>query len=121
MHSFPVTEHHVVVPEMLLRYCAQNLPRAEPTPMHKFEWQPGPKGFTHLMCKASGKIVSPFIITLLFTSKQSIYHYCKSILIISNDSSSQNNSVESTIYFLPVSIIINKNVYRSSLQLSLTP
>lgn len=58
VHSFPVTEHYVVVPEMPLRYCAQNLLRAEPTPLYKFEWHPDSKGFLHVMCKKSGKIVS---------------------------------------------------------------
>lgn len=58
VHSFPVTEHYVIVPEMPLRYCAQNLLKAEPTPLYKFEWHPESKGFMHVMCKASGKIVS---------------------------------------------------------------
>ncbi|XWS26343.1 hypothetical protein CRYUN_Cryun26dG0024200 [Craigia yunnanensis] len=58
VHSFPVTEHYVIVPEMPLRYCAQNLLRAEPTPLYKFEWHPESKAFLHVMCKASGKIVS---------------------------------------------------------------
>ncbi|CAN1161907.1 Carotenoid cleavage dioxygenase 8 homolog B, chloroplastic [Linum perenne] len=47
VHSFPVTEHYVVVPEMPLRYCAQNLLKAEPTPLYKFRWIPldgSPKG-----------------------------------------------------------------------------
>ncbi|GFZ16212.1 carotenoid cleavage dioxygenase 8 [Actinidia rufa] len=56
VHSFPVTEHYVIVPEMPLRYCAQNLLKAEPTPLYKFEWHPDSKGFVHVMCKASGKI-----------------------------------------------------------------
>ena len=59
VHSFPVTEHYVIVPEMPLRYCAQNLLKAEPTPLYKFEWHPDSKGFMHVMCKASGNIVSP--------------------------------------------------------------
>lgn len=58
VHSFPVTEHYVVVPEMPLRYCAQNLLKAEPTPLYKFQWHPDSKAFVHVMCKASGKIVS---------------------------------------------------------------
>lgn len=58
VHSFPVTENYVVVPEMPLRYCAQNLLRAEPTPLYKFEWRPESKAFVHVMCKASGNIVS---------------------------------------------------------------
>ncbi|KAI3522753.1 hypothetical protein L1887_00802 [Cichorium endivia] len=36
VHSFPVTEHYVIVPQMPLRYCAQNLLKAEPTPLYKF-------------------------------------------------------------------------------------
>ncbi|XP_008810664.2 carotenoid cleavage dioxygenase 8 homolog B, chloroplastic-like [Phoenix dactylifera] len=58
VHSFPVTEHYVVVPEMPLRYCAQNLFRAEPTPLEKFEWHPESGSYVHVMCKASGKIVA---------------------------------------------------------------
>ncbi|KAL0372139.1 UNVERIFIED_CONTAM: Carotenoid cleavage dioxygenase 8B, chloroplastic [Sesamum calycinum] len=56
VHSFPVTENYVVVPEMPLRYCAQNLLKAEPTPLFKFEWHPHSKAYMHVMCKASGKI-----------------------------------------------------------------
>ncbi|OAY82155.1 Carotenoid cleavage dioxygenase B, chloroplastic, partial [Ananas comosus] len=58
VHSFPVTEHYVVVPEMPLRYCARNLLRAEPTPLYKFEWHPESGSYMHVMCKASGKIVA---------------------------------------------------------------
>ncbi|XP_008804630.2 carotenoid cleavage dioxygenase 8 homolog B, chloroplastic-like [Phoenix dactylifera] len=58
VHSFPVTEHYVVVPEMPLRYCAQNLLKAEPTPLYKFEWHPDSGSYVHVMCKASGKIVA---------------------------------------------------------------
>ncbi|KAL5729078.1 hypothetical protein ACHQM5_002080 [Ranunculus cassubicifolius] len=58
VHSFPVTEHYIIVPEMPLRYCAQNLLRAEPTPLYKFEWHPESKAYMHVMCKASGKIVA---------------------------------------------------------------
>lgn len=57
VHSFTVTEHYIIVPEMPLRYCAQNLLKAEPTPLYKFEWHPDSKGFMHVMCKSSGKIV----------------------------------------------------------------
>jgi len=60
VHSFPVTEHYVIVPEMPLRYCAQNLLRAEPTPLYKFQWHPESKAFMHVMCKTSGKIVSTY-------------------------------------------------------------
>ncbi|CAK7353196.1 unnamed protein product [Dovyalis caffra] len=67
VHSFPVTEHYVVVPEMPLRYCAQNLLRAEPTPLYKFEWHPDSKGFMHVMCKASGKIVASVEVPLYVT------------------------------------------------------
>ncbi|XP_068638530.1 carotenoid cleavage dioxygenase 8 homolog B, chloroplastic-like [Aristolochia californica] len=58
VHSFPVTEHYIIVPEMPLRYCAQNLLRAEPTPLYKFEWHPESKAFMHVMCKATGNIVA---------------------------------------------------------------
>ncbi|KAH7574265.1 hypothetical protein ACOSP7_008338 [Xanthoceras sorbifolium] len=67
VHSFPVTEHYVVVPEMPLRYCAQNLLRAEPTPLYKFQWHPESKGFVHIMCKASGKIVASVEVPLFVT------------------------------------------------------
>ncbi|PNT33412.1 hypothetical protein POPTR_006G238500v4 [Populus trichocarpa] len=67
VHSFPVTEHYVIVPEMPLRYCAQNLLRAEPTPLYKFEWHPDSKGFMHVMCKASGKIVASVEVPLFVT------------------------------------------------------
>ena len=89
VHSFPVTEHYVVVPEMSLRYCAQNLLRAEPTPLYKFEWHPLSKAFMHVMCKASGKIVS------------SLYHlpYCYNFIY--------NNSVFffNVTYFLKVASV----------------
>ncbi|KAI3454091.1 hypothetical protein Pfo_010754 [Paulownia fortunei] len=67
VHSFPVTEHYVVVPEMPLRYCAQNLLKAEPTPLFKFGWHPDSKGYMHVMCKASGKIVASVEVPLYVT------------------------------------------------------
>ncbi|XP_047306933.1 carotenoid cleavage dioxygenase 8 homolog B, chloroplastic [Impatiens glandulifera] len=67
VHSFPMTEHYIIVPEMPLRYCAQNLLRAEPTPLYKFEWHPESKGFMHVMCKASGKIVASVEVPLFVT------------------------------------------------------
>ncbi|KAJ9168279.1 hypothetical protein P3X46_019825 [Hevea brasiliensis] len=67
VHSFPVTEHYVIVPEMPLRYCAKNLLKAEPTPLYKFEWHPESKGFMHVMCKASGKIVASVEVPLYVT------------------------------------------------------
>ncbi|KAG2691874.1 hypothetical protein I3760_08G026300 [Carya illinoinensis] len=67
VHSFPVTEHYVVVPEMPLRYCAQNLLKAEPTPLYKFEWHPDSKAFVHIMCKASGKVVASVEVPLFVT------------------------------------------------------
>ncbi|XP_076902034.1 carotenoid cleavage dioxygenase 8 homolog B, chloroplastic-like [Bidens hawaiensis] len=67
VHSFPVTEHYVIVPEMPLRYCAQNLLKAEPTPLYKFRWYPESKGFMHVMCKASGKIVASVEVPLFVT------------------------------------------------------
>ncbi|EEF45844.1 retinal pigment epithelium, putative [Ricinus communis] len=67
VHSFPVTEHYIIVPEMPLRYCAQNLLRAEPTPLYKFEWHPESKGFVHVMCKASGKTVASVEVPLFVT------------------------------------------------------
>ncbi|XP_073127449.1 carotenoid cleavage dioxygenase 8 homolog B, chloroplastic [Henckelia pumila] len=67
VHSFPVTEHYVVVPEMPLRYCAQNLLKAEPTPLFKFEWHPESKAYMHVMCKASGKIVASVEVPLYVT------------------------------------------------------
>ncbi|PIN10543.1 Beta, beta-carotene 15,15'-dioxygenase [Handroanthus impetiginosus] len=67
VHSFPVTEHYVVVPEMPLRYCAQNLLKAEPTPLFKFEWHPRSKAYMHVMCKASGNIVASVEVPLYVT------------------------------------------------------
>ncbi|KAH6792368.1 carotenoid cleavage dioxygenase 8 [Perilla frutescens var. hirtella] len=67
VHSFPVTEQYVVVPEMPLRYCAGNLLKAEPTPLFKFEWHPQMKGYMHVMCKASGKIVASVEVPLYVT------------------------------------------------------
>ncbi|KAF7817122.1 carotenoid cleavage dioxygenase 8-like protein B, chloroplastic [Senna tora] len=67
VHSFPVTEHYVVVPEMPLRYCAQNLLRAEPTPLYKFEWHPESKAFIHVMCRSSGRIVRSVEVPLFIT------------------------------------------------------
>ncbi|KAK8916003.1 hypothetical protein KSP39_PZI022365 [Platanthera zijinensis] len=58
VHSFPVTENYVVVPEMPLRYCAKNLLRAEPTPLYKFEWRPEWGSYMHVMCKATGTLVA---------------------------------------------------------------
>ncbi|KAH0642456.1 hypothetical protein KY290_034046 [Solanum tuberosum] len=67
VHSFPVTENYVIVPEMALRYCAQNLLKAEPTPLYKFEWHPDSKAFVHVMCKASGNIVASVEVPLYVT------------------------------------------------------
>ncbi|KAL5558668.1 hypothetical protein UlMin_034879 [Ulmus minor] len=67
VHSFPATEHYVIVPEMPLRYCAQNLLKAEPTPLYKFRWYPESKGFMHVMCKNSGKIVASVEVPLFIT------------------------------------------------------
>ncbi|KAM5565070.1 hypothetical protein ABKV19_019216 [Rosa sericea] len=67
IHSFPVTEHYIIVPEMPLRYCAGNLLRAEPTPLYKFEWHPESKAYMHAMCKASGKIVASVEVPLFVT------------------------------------------------------
>ncbi|KAL8522083.1 hypothetical protein ACS0TY_012293 [Phlomoides rotata] len=67
VHSFPVTEHYVIVPEMPLRYCAQNLLKAEPSPLYKFEWHPESKAFMHVMCKTSGKIVASVEVPLFVT------------------------------------------------------
>ncbi|KAJ4797416.1 Carotenoid cleavage dioxygenase 8 [Rhynchospora pubera] len=58
VHSFPVTENYVIVPEMPLRYCVRNLLQAEPTPLYKFEWHPESGSYMHVMCKASGKVVA---------------------------------------------------------------
>ncbi|KAM1289566.1 hypothetical protein ACFX2I_016808 [Malus domestica] len=67
VHSFPVTEHYIIVPEMPLRYCAGNLLKAEPTPLYKFEWHPDSKAFMHVMCKASGNIVASVEVPLYIT------------------------------------------------------
>ncbi|RZC51327.1 hypothetical protein C5167_019756 [Papaver somniferum] len=67
VHSFPVTEHYIIVPEMPLRYSAGNLLKAEPTPLYKFHWYPDSKAFMHVMCKASGKIVASVEVPLFVT------------------------------------------------------
>ncbi|KAF5192407.1 Carotenoid cleavage dioxygenase [Thalictrum thalictroides] len=67
VHSFPVTEHYIIVPEMPLRYCAQNLLRAEPTPLYKFQWHPESKAFMHVMCKVTGNIVASVEVPLFVT------------------------------------------------------
>ncbi|XP_021911970.1 carotenoid cleavage dioxygenase 8 homolog B, chloroplastic-like [Carica papaya] len=67
VHSFPVTEHYIIIPEMPLRYCAKNLLKAEPTPLYKFEWHPNSKAFMHVMSKASGKIVTSVEVPLYIT------------------------------------------------------
>ncbi|CAH9106291.1 unnamed protein product [Cuscuta epithymum] len=67
VHSFPATEHYVIVPEMPLRYCAQNLLKAEPTPLYKFEWHPQSRAFMHVMCKTSGRIVASVEVPLFVT------------------------------------------------------
>ncbi|KAG6535368.1 carotenoid cleavage dioxygenase 8 homolog B, chloroplastic-like [Zingiber officinale] len=58
VHSFAATDHYVVVPDMPLRYCVQNLLRAEPTPLYKFEWHPDSGSYVHIMSKATGNIVA---------------------------------------------------------------
>ncbi|KAG9449167.1 hypothetical protein H6P81_009132 [Aristolochia fimbriata] len=67
VHSFPVSEHYIIVPEMPLRYCAQNLLRAEPTPLYKFEWHPESKAFMHVVSRATGNIVGSVEVPLFVT------------------------------------------------------
>lgn len=67
VHSFPVTENYIIVPEMPLRYCPGNLLRAEPTPLYKFQWQPEDGAYMHVMCKHSGKIVASVEVPLFVT------------------------------------------------------
>ncbi|PKA64613.1 Carotenoid cleavage dioxygenase 8 like B, chloroplastic [Apostasia shenzhenica] len=54
VHSFPVTENYVVVPEMQLRYSLRNLLLGIPRPL---EWLPDSGSFMHVMCRASGKVL----------------------------------------------------------------
>ncbi|XP_021739154.1 carotenoid cleavage dioxygenase 8 homolog B, chloroplastic-like [Chenopodium quinoa] len=67
VHSFPVTENYIIVPEMPLRYCVKNLLRAEPTPLYKFEWHPQSKAFVHVMCRFSGSLVATVEVPLFLT------------------------------------------------------
>ncbi|KAJ8443392.1 hypothetical protein Cgig2_018825 [Carnegiea gigantea] len=67
VHSFPVTENYIIVPEMPLRYCVRNLLRAEPTPLYKFEWHPQSRAFLHVMCRASGRLVATVDVPLFVT------------------------------------------------------
>ncbi|MED6115575.1 Carotenoid cleavage dioxygenase 8, chloroplastic, partial [Stylosanthes scabra] len=56
VHSFPVTQNYVVVPEMPLRYSVQSLLKAEATPLHKFQWLPQNKAYMHVMCNTTGNV-----------------------------------------------------------------
>ncbi|GAB2223275.1 hypothetical protein Droror1_Dr00017415 [Drosera rotundifolia] len=67
VHSFPVTEDYIVVPEMPLRYCLKNLLRTQPTPLYKFEWHPESKAFMHVMCRVSGRLVASVEVPLYLT------------------------------------------------------
>ncbi|XP_030543149.1 carotenoid cleavage dioxygenase 8 homolog B, chloroplastic-like [Rhodamnia argentea] len=67
VHSFAVTEHYIVVPEMPLRYSVRSLLVAEPNPLYVFEWLPESKAFVHVMCKASGKTVTSVEVPLYMT------------------------------------------------------
>ncbi|KAK1587814.1 hypothetical protein Q3G72_017073 [Acer saccharum] len=67
VHSFPVTENYVVVPEMPLRYSTKNLLKAEPTPLYKFEWCPNSKAYMHVVSKISGKIMASVEVPLFVT------------------------------------------------------
>ncbi|GAB2275740.1 Carotenoid cleavage dioxygenase 8, chloroplastic [Dionaea muscipula] len=67
VHSFPVTQDYIIVPEMPLRYCLKNLLKAQPTPLYKFEWHPESKAFMHIMCRASGRIVASVQVPLYLT------------------------------------------------------
>uniref|UniRef100_A0ACD5ZQH8 Uncharacterized protein n=1 Tax=Avena sativa TaxID=4498 RepID=A0ACD5ZQH8_AVESA len=58
VHSFPVTDNYVVVPEMQIRYNLASVLHAEPTPLYKFKWYPESGSYMHVMCKASGNIVA---------------------------------------------------------------
>lgn len=90
VHSFPVTENYVVVPEMPLRYSVKNLLRAEPTPLYKFEWCPKSKAFMHVMSKTSGKIVSSHRVLLLllffgrFSNMPLASYLCLSHILVLN-------------------------------------
>ncbi|GMH10797.1 hypothetical protein Nepgr_012638 [Nepenthes gracilis] len=67
VHSFPVTEDYIIVPEMPLRYCLKNLLRSQPTPLYKFEWHPDSKAFMHVMCRVSGRLVASVEVPLYVT------------------------------------------------------
>ncbi|XP_056166777.1 carotenoid cleavage dioxygenase 8 homolog B, chloroplastic-like [Syzygium oleosum] len=67
VHSFAITEHYIVVPEMPLRYNVKSIPKAEPSPLYAFEWHPESKGCVQVMCKASGKIVASVEVPLYVT------------------------------------------------------
>ncbi|XP_043705102.1 carotenoid cleavage dioxygenase 8 homolog B, chloroplastic [Telopea speciosissima] len=83
VHSFPVTENYILVPEMPLRYCARNLLRAEPTPLYKFEWHPQSKAFMHVMCRATGNIVASVEVPLYVT-----FHFINAYEIREDDGGS---------------------------------
>ncbi|XP_057873887.2 carotenoid cleavage dioxygenase 8 homolog B, chloroplastic [Cryptomeria japonica] len=67
VHSFPVTDNYVIVPEMPLRYCAENLLRAEPTPLYKFKWHPESRAFMHVVLRDTGEMVASVEVPLFVT------------------------------------------------------
>ncbi|KAK9742108.1 hypothetical protein RND81_03G148900 [Saponaria officinalis] len=67
VHSFPVTENYIIVPEMPLRYCVRNLLRAKPTPLYKFGWHPESKAYMHVMHRVSGQLVATVEVPLFLT------------------------------------------------------
>lgn len=58
MHSFAVTENHVVVPEMPLRYSSTSLLKSELAQFYAFDWLPTSGSYMHVMCKSTGKTVA---------------------------------------------------------------
>lgn len=58
IHSFAVTENHVVVPEMPIQYSSTRLLKSELGQFYTFDWLPASRSYMHVMCKFTGKTVS---------------------------------------------------------------
>ncbi|MCO5610896.1 hypothetical protein L7F22_065139 [Adiantum nelumboides] len=54
VHSFPVTENYIVVPEISLKYSVVNLLKSDPCPYYKFDWEPHYKSFVHIIDRKTG-------------------------------------------------------------------
>ncbi|MCO5562236.1 hypothetical protein L7F22_015862 [Adiantum nelumboides] len=58
VHSFPVTENYIVVPEISLKYSVVNLLKSDPCPYYKFDWEPHYEAFVHIIDRKTGEEVT---------------------------------------------------------------